>query len=1059
MSAAQQPALSRPAQAVAILRSLPGLAERLRTSPPPSIEEMQDLVTRLEELHPLIKDGTAAPALLSNAAARAALLIVLAVTLRQPLVGSVCAQGSEAGRNNPARTIQLVSYNCVAHCTSICCAALLLCELPPLLAERQLDFALRLMRTQPLQCCARKLAEMGPELLSLQRGEGGPQQDLQHGERGAQEGRAASSGAARAHVLQHKVLVIVDEAGDMLWQSLHCVEALTLAMPLDGDGDAPPPNSEMWQLSNGLVAELRDCCVLEHVARTMLLLLLPMQWLQGGDGNILDYAATLVRIVSRILRVASDGVPMDDAVPSATSVPSTIAAELHGLLSGRCARHAVLVLGVAALCAADGGPSYGLPSELLRHVPIIGLPEGPDGDAVDLRHANGRVVMDSGAVANLVHVLRCGVQGAQPGGQGALSLMLRVGRLVVVSGQAHIGASGGSAEAEAAAQHECGGSGSGGGGGGSGSGSGSSSSRSGGSGGSGGGRRQEQIMVRHQLPRPPATPGRQLLLDEDSLGPLFDDALTGVMELCFPARPGDRPARVAARAECWRLFAAYTRDVLPLEDADELPCSPVHHLQDTGTMLPGAPLPASPPLSWADALAGGWLPCLERLLRRGGEDPGGPESRLALNSLALSVPDVKPCTLTWRHFAVLLAYGEPRQAAGLVATLGKLLHAADLSALVEPAMEDDCIAATAALWALRGAIEEWEAASGAAASEASTAALPAQSAAGRQLALMMSCAACEWLPPLARLAMQAMQLRSAPAAAGESQDDAVRTSVPLLLPLLSWLPVLAQRCTFVAGGEAAAVGGVAAAVGGAGGAGPAGPGGRRSHGPSEGGWPQLLLEEVGAVPLLGAALHMLPSADAAAAAITLAWHVRRRLVRACLAIAVACPREVRATVARASTGQRLVASARTAGGATPTRRGRGPQPAAAAPAIGPAPVPQPQFPWRPQQLRALGAGMRAEGWDAEADGANALAALLQSWEAGGDVGVSEGGLSQDGGEAEAGAEAGTKWDVAAAPQELLAAWQRVEECSALFKNERQVASALVPVSEARGVLRTCSYSG
>ncbi|PNH09334.1 hypothetical protein TSOC_004072 [Tetrabaena socialis] len=931
MSAAQQPALSRPAQAAAILRSLPGLAERLRAGPPPSVDLMQDLMDRLDELHPLIRDGTAAPALLSNAAARTALLIVLAVTLRQPLAGSAGAQESGAGRKE--RTIQLVSYNCVAHCTSICCAALLLRELPPLLAERQLDFALRLMRTQPLQCCARKLAEMGPGLLSLQRGERG----LQEGPRG----RAASSGAARAHDRERKALVIVDEAGDMLWQSLHCVEAVTLAMPLDGDGDAPPPNSEMWQVLKGLVAELRDCCVLEHVARTMLLLLLPMQRLQAGDGRNLNYADTLARTISRILRVASDGVLMDDAIPSVTSVPSTIAAELHGLLSGRCARHAVLVLGVAALCTADGGPSYGLPSELLRHVPVIGLPEGPDGDTVDLRHANGRMVLDSAALENMVHVLRCGVQGSPPGRQGALALLLRVGRLVVVSGGAHLGASGGSAEAEATARHECGGSascsGSGSGGGGRGSGS---SSRSGGRGGGGSGRRQEQATVRPQLPRPPATPGRQLLLDEDSLGPLFDDALTGAMELCFPARPGDRPARVAARAECWRLFAAYTRDVLPLEDADELPCSPVHHLQDPGTMLPGAPLLVSPPLSWADALAGGWLPCLERLLRRGGEDPGGPESRLALNSLALSVPDVKPCTLTWRHFA----------AAGLVATLGKLLHAADLAALVEPTTEDDCIAAAAALGALRGAIEEWEAASGAAASEASTAALPAQSAAGRQLALMVSCAACEWLPPLARLAMRAMQLRSVPAAAGASQDDAVRTSVPLFLPLLSWLPVLAQRCTFAAGGAAAA----------------------------------------------------------------------------------------------------------------------------GAPAIRAAPVPQVQFPWRPQQLRALGAGVREAGWDADADGADALAALLQSWEAGGGEGAGKGGLSQAGGVA--GTEGGGGEDGASTnaapvrvmseasertpqePMELLAAWRRVEECSAIPKNERQIARALVPVAEARGVLRTCYYS-
>ncbi|PNH03080.1 hypothetical protein TSOC_010877 [Tetrabaena socialis] len=894
-------------------------------------------------------------------------------------------------------------YSSLAYWSSTCCISLLFCELPTLHAKRQLGFALRLMRTQPLQCCARRLAKVGPELLSLQ-------QDLQQGEGGPPgglRGRAASSGAARAHDRQQKV----GEAGDALSQSLHLVFALTaLAEPLDAQEGAPPSHSELGQLWEGLVAALRDSCVLEHAARTLLLLLLllllPSQQVQPGDGDSdnFSYTDTLVCIINRMTSMPSCSPPMDDAVPSATSEPSTLAAALRELLSGRCVRHAVLVLGVSALCAADGGPSYGLPSELLR----------------------------------------------------------------------------------------------------------------------------------------------RLLLDEAGLGPLFDAALEGAMELCFPARPGDRPVRVAARAECWRLFAAYTRDVLPLEDDDELPCSPVQHLQDPGPMLPvifkpllepapstGAPLPASPPPSWADALAGGWLPCLERLLRRGGEDPAGLETRLAIGSLALHMTNVEPCTLTWRHLAVLLAYGEPCKAAALVATLGKLLRTVDAFAL-KCTTADDHLAAAAALWAMIGAYGEWETASDAAASGASLAALPAQSAAGRQLALMVSCATCEWLPSLARLAMQAMepsalcalagQLRSAPAAAGESPHDAVHTSAMLLMPLLGWLPVLAQRCNMAAAGEGAAGGGVAAAVGGAGGAGPADPG---PHGPSGDGWPQLLLEEVGAVPLLGAALHMFSGPDAAAAAKGIAWNVGRCLVRACLAVAAACPREVRAAVARAATGPRLVATAGAAEGAAPTRRGQGPQPAAAAPAIETAPVPQAQLPWRAQQLRALAAGMRAEGWDAEADGADALAALLQSWEAGGGEGVGEGELSQgpqpaaaapaietapvpqaqlpwraqqlralaagmraegwdaeadgadalaallqswetgggegvgEGGLSQVGAEAGAMAEAGARPQQpvgLLAAWRRVEECAALDENERRVALVLVPVADARDVLRTCSYS-
>ncbi|PNH01978.1 hypothetical protein TSOC_012081 [Tetrabaena socialis] len=1007
-SSAQQPALSRPAQAAAILRSLPGLADRLRASPPPTAEELQQLKSRLEAIKPLIKDGTAAPALLSNAAARTALLSVLAVAIRQPLAGSAGAQGSSAGREERRLLLRYISIACWAYS---CCTSLLRCNLPLLHAERQLGFALRLVRTQPLQCWARRLAEVGPELLSLHRG-------LQQGEGGPQEGprgSAASGGAARARDRQ---LFVVSAASDMLSQSLHSVEALiSLALPVNGQGDAPPPHSELGQ---ELAGALRDSCVLEHAART-LLLLLPLQRLQpaGGDDDSDNFrhAQALALTINRMAWVALCSAPMGDGIATATtSEPSTLAeAALHELLwaSGRCLQHAVLVLGLAALCAADGGPSYGLPSELLRHVPVIGRRERPGGEAVDLRHTPGRVVLDSTAFENMAQMLRCGVWAAPPGRQGALALVLRVARLVAASGRAHLGAGGGSAEAEATARHECG----------SGGGSGSGSGSDGGS----------AVAV--------AAAAGEAAVAAAALG---------------DGRSKPQPERAAVRAECWRLFAAYTRDVLPLPLQRGPPCSPVRHLQDPGPMLPGAPLPASPPPSWADALAGGWLPCLERLLRRGGEDPADPESRLAMNALAVCLPDVKPCTLTWRFLAVLLAYGEPGQAAALVVTLGKGLPAADLFALVEPKAAYNRIVAptfAGALWALGSAHEEWEAASGAAAYEALTAALPAQTAAGRQLALMVSCAACEWLPPLARLAMRAMQLRSVPAAAGAAQDDA--PSATLLLPLLGWLPVLAQRCTMAAVGEAAAGGGVAAAVGGAGGAGPADPGGGVSHGPSGGGWLQLLLEEVGAVPLLGAALHMLTGADVAAPANVFA-SARQRLVRACLAVTVACPREVRAAAARAATGQGVVAAAGTAGVGAPTLRGQGPQPAAEAPAVGAAPLAHAQFPWRPQQLHALAASVRAKGWDAEADGADALAALLQSWEA-------AGGEDVDSGETPlAGAEAGTKAEAGSRPQKpmgLRAAWQRVEECSALFRNECQVALALVPVAEARGVLRTCSYSG
>ncbi|PNH03170.1 hypothetical protein TSOC_010805, partial [Tetrabaena socialis] len=383
--------------------------------------------------------------------------------------------------------------------------------------------------------------------------------------------------------------------------------------------------------------------------------------------------------------------------------------------------------------------------------------------------------------------------------------------------------------------------------GGSSNGGGNNSSRSGASSSRGSGRRgllQEQAAALSQLLRPPSVPGRELVLAQDILQLLFDDALEAAMALCFPACPAGGPQRAAARVECWRLYAEYTRGVLPLRRCDPLPASRLRHLADPGRMTPGAPMPDSPPPSWEPALAGGWLPCLERLLRRGSEGPAGPELVLSTSALFLQESaTVEDCPMAWRHLAVLLAYGEPRQAAALVATLGKLLRAASPACLA--------VAASTGL------------------------ATPAVA-----LALMLSYAMCEWLPPLARLAARAIQaaelLAGAGSGGGGDPDD--------------------DGC---------------------------------------GGWRQLLLEEAaGAAPALR-----------------------------------------RSGVAVAS---------------------------------------QPRFPWRPRLLQALARSLRAGGHGPVADCAEALAAVLQSWEAGGSVGAG-----------------GYQWLV----------------------------PMLVPVAEARGALRTCSHPG
>ncbi|KAG2488417.1 hypothetical protein HYH03_013101 [Edaphochlamys debaryana] len=101
--------------------------------------------------------------------------------------------------------------------------------------------------------------------------------------------------------------------------------------------------------------------------------------------------------------------------------------------------------------------------------------------------------------------------------------------------------------------------------------------------------------------------------------------------------------------------------------AEELPAAPVFGF--CGPPRPADPLPRSPPTDVAAALSAGLLPALERLLRRHPrlllEPPPG-EGPPPLRHPAAALLSRRP--LSW-----LLAYGSERQAASLLATLGKVL--------------------------------------------------------------------------------------------------------------------------------------------------------------------------------------------------------------------------------------------------------------------------------------------------------------------------------------------------------------------------------------------------
>ncbi|PNH02489.1 hypothetical protein TSOC_011533 [Tetrabaena socialis] len=116
-------------------------------------------------------------------------------------------------------------------------------------------------------------------------------------------------------------------------------------------------------------------------------------------------------------------------------------------------------------------------------------------------------------------------------------------------------------------------------------------------------------------------------------------------------------------------------------------------------LSPGGLPPAMPPPGLVAVLAGGMLPCLERLLRRTGEAPEGPETEV-WTARSHAKHD-------WHLWIPPAAHGESRQAVALVVVLGKLLHRINFIEL----------------------------------------------AVALRLGPLLTCAACEWLPELPRITL------------------------------------------------------------------------------------------------------------------------------------------------------------------------------------------------------------------------------------------------------------------------------------------------------------------
>ncbi|GFR40734.1 hypothetical protein Agub_g1344 [Astrephomene gubernaculifera] len=224
----------------------------------------------------------------------------------------------------------------------------------------------------------------------------------------------------------------------------------------------------------------------------------------------------------------------------------------------------------------------------------------------------------------------------------------------------------------------------------------------------------------------------------------------------------------------------------------------------------------------------------------------------------------------------------------------------------------------------------------------------------RQLALLASCAVCEWLPSLAHQARFA------------ADKGLTEHAVVLLARVLTLLPAVALQCCAVTHGsdmsQRGAISGNSTADGAGcsavltaaarydeGCAGGTDNGGSAAAvdggGGGDGGWRHLLLAEVDVVPLLGLAMQLLEGHRGVELSDWPSRWYACELICSCCALAAACPEQVRQA---AAAGAGAAAAASTAAGT------------AAQAVITP--------PWRPELLRALAAELGEAAEEVGRDG-------------------------------------------------------------------------------------------
>ncbi|GLC37288.1 hypothetical protein PLESTB_001139900 [Pleodorina starrii] len=737
------------------------------------------------------------------------------------------------------------------------------------------EFAHRLIRAQSLQAAAQQLAAAADQLAALPAGAVGPAEMRQR-------------------------------AGGLLTDTLQLVEGLSALTfgRMEGPGGRRLPR-QVHQLPVAphsyaveLAAALAESNVLEHAARLL------MGLARSSPGASLRSSQGTGRGRSKSKSAANPPASSADKIVGPAALPlihvyasvysdrappgSSLRRQLEHIKRGQCANFTVLVHGLAALVMADGGPTYGIPADLLARLPLWWTSDVAHEPSPQLMYV-GR--LHPPAVLAFISAVSYSREASQLSRRAARCLALRWVRLAVTTAkydaaaaasELQLGAAGSSSSAEPASAST----------------SASTSAVQ---------PRQTALLLNQESTAGVAVWGLSCALDNLPATRRQSEEGRG-------AAASGSAAYVAEAAEWWRLaleaaqHAMMGADKAKLQQMGGLLAAPL-----TGAGLSSSP--AAPSAEVQAALAGELLPGLEALLRRAGREASqspGPQREIAQGLIRGLL-----ATGVQLGLGPLLAHGEPRQAAALLTTLTKLLRRV-------PSESDHVFnrgvvdLTTSCLGTLLGHLGDWVEVGCVAAGgdqqhqqqqqqQHPLELRPQLSAATAQLGLMLSYAACEWLPLLHGLL-------------GESTRRHVRSdSVGLnfmQFVLLQWLLLLMtgvcmDECAASSGPGGSGTGGGADGGGGSGGGGGASersaPDGGELPGSDPGschtgsgafsggtgraarGWRHFLTEELGAGELLGRMLRRVEHSVDAAKADTA---VLVSMVSACCLLTAACPEEV-----------------------------------------------------------------------------------------------------------------------------------------------------------------------